>query len=201
MQRRGIGIWPISDRSPASESKLRCLKKSNGKCGEPLVATESATPERHLCTCGWQAASWATIGFCRGLTVANLGFSLSFCDAFCCRLFSRSLIMYTGITLVFFLLLLFVCSSFFQRRAPPVGLADWANAAAWLSFTYWLQVCLLSRTDHGKKGFVILTKLFVKIWITKTFCYNNKMFSSVNKAFGCCSKIFGCSNKNFICCP
>ena len=34
---------------------------------------------------------------------------------------------------------------------------------------------------HGKKGFVILTKSFVKIGITKTFCYNNKMFSSINK--------------------
>jgi len=54
---------------------------------------------------------------------------------------------------------------------------------------------------HGKKGFGILTKSFVKISITKTFCYNNKVFSSVSKTFGCCSKIFGCSNKNFICCP
>ena len=51
-----------------------------------------------------------------------------------------------------------------------------------------------------KKGFVILTKSFVKIEITKTFCYN-KMFSFVNKTFGCCSKIFGCSNKKNICCP
>jgi len=32
----------------------------------------------------------------------------------------------------------------------------------------------------GKKDFVILTKSFVKIGITKTFSYNNKMFSSVN---------------------
>jgi len=55
---------------------------------------------------------------------------------------------------------------------------------------------------HGKKGFVILTKSFVKIGITKTFCFNSKiMFSSVNKTFGCCSKIFGCSNTNFICSP
>ena len=54
---------------------------------------------------------------------------------------------------------------------------------------------------HGERGFVILTKSFVKIGITKTFCHNNKMFRSVNKTFGCCSKIFGCSNKNFICCP
>ena len=44
---------------------------------------------------------------------------------------------------------------------------------------------------HGKKGFVILTKSFVKIWITKTFYYNNNMFSSVNKTFSCCSKMFG----------
>jgi len=55
--------------------------------------------------------------------------------------------------------------------------------------------------EHGKQGFVILTKSFVKIGITKTFCYNNKSFSPLNKTFGCCSKIFGCSNKYFICCP
>jgi len=54
---------------------------------------------------------------------------------------------------------------------------------------------------HGIKGFVTPTKSFVKIGITKIFCYNKKMFSSINKTFGCCSKIFGCSNKKFICCP
>ena len=53
---------------------------------------------------------------------------------------------------------------------------------------------------HGRKGFVIPTKPFVKIGITKIFCYNNKMFSSINETFGCCSKIVGCSNKKFICC-
>jgi len=56
-------------------------------------------------------------------------------------------------------------------------------------------------TLHGIKGFVKPTKSFVKIGITKIFCYNNKMFSSIKKTFGCCSKIFGCSNKNVICCP
>ena len=50
---------------------------------------------------------------------------------------------------------------------------------------------------HGIKGFVIPTKSFVKIGITKIFCYN-KMFSSINKTFGCCSKIFGCSNEKFV---
>jgi len=43
----------------------------------------------------------------------------------------------------------------------------------------------------GKNGFVMPTKSFVKIGITKLFCYNNEMFSSINKTFGCCSKIFG----------
>jgi len=52
-----------------------------------------------------------------------------------------------------------------------------------------------------KKGFVIPSKSFVKIGITKIFCYSNKMFGSINKTFGCCGKIFGCSIKNFICCP
>ena len=50
-------------------------------------------------------------------------------------------------------------------------------------------------------GIVIPTKSFVKIGITKIFCYNNKMFSSTNKTFGCCSKFSGCSNEKFICCP
>jgi len=54
---------------------------------------------------------------------------------------------------------------------------------------------------HGIKGFVLPTKSFVKIGITKVFCYNNKMFSSINKTFGCCSKIFGCSNKNLFVVP
>jgi len=48
---------------------------------------------------------------------------------------------------------------------------------------------------HGKKGCVILTKSFVKIGVTNTFCYNNKMFSSVNKTFGCCSEILVAATK------
>ena len=60
---------------------------------------------------------------------------------------------------------------------------------------------LTFKLTHGIKGFVIPTKSFVKIGITKIFCYNNKMFSSINKTFGCCSKIFSCRNKKFICCP
>jgi len=54
---------------------------------------------------------------------------------------------------------------------------------------------------HGKRDFVIPTKSFVKIGITKIFCYNNEMFGSINKTFDCCGEIFGCSNKIFICCP
>jgi len=42
------------------------------------------------------------------------------------------------------------------------------------------------REVHGIKGFVIPTKSFVKIGMTKIFCYNT-MFSSINKTFGCCS--------------
>ena len=51
------------------------------------------------------------------------------------------------------------------------------------------------------KGFVIPTKSFVKIGITKIFCYNNKMFGYINKTFGCWSKIFGCSNKKLFVVP
>jgi len=48
---------------------------------------------------------------------------------------------------------------------------------------------------------VIPTKSFVKIGITKIFCYNNKIFGSINKTLGCCSKIFGFSNKKKIFVP
>jgi len=48
---------------------------------------------------------------------------------------------------------------------------------------------------HKKQ--VLLYKQNHLLGIAKTFCYNNKMFSSINKTFGCCSKIFGCSNKKF----
>jgi len=42
---------------------------------------------------------------------------------------------------------------------------------------------------HSIKGFVIPKKsFFVKIGITKIYCYNNKMFSSINKTFGCSKK-------------
>jgi len=58
-----------------------------------------------------------------------------------------------------------------------------------------------SRSQHGIKGLVIPPKSFVKIGITKIFCYNKKMLSSIKKTFGCCSKIFGGSNEIFICCP
>jgi len=58
--------------------------------------------------------------------------------------------------------------------------------------TYWRNRFI---NHHGIKGFVIPTKLFIKIGIAKIFCYNIKMLSSINKTFGCCSKIFGCSNK------
>jgi len=54
--------------------------------------------------------------------------------------------------------------------------------------------------SHGIKGFIIPTKLFVKIGTTKIVCYN-KMFSSINKTIGCCSEIFGCSKKKLLVVP
>ena len=57
-----------------------------------------------------------------------------------------------------------------------------------------------SRT-HGIKGFAIPTKSFIKIGITKIFCYINKMFSSINKTFGCRSKIFRCRTKKIFVVP
>jgi len=63
-------------------------------------------------------------------------------------------------------------------------------------FPYKIKGLSMQATE---KKIVITTKSFVKIGITKIFCYNNKIFGSINKTFGCCGKIFGCSNKNLIC--
>jgi len=64
------------------------------------------------------------------------------------------------------------------------------RSETYLAFLFGQQVKI-----EALKGFVIPKKPFVKIGITKIFCYNNKMFRSINKTFRCCSKIFGCSNK------
>ena len=47
----------------------------------------------------------------------------------------------------------------------------------------------------GKKGFVILTKSFVKIGTTKTFCYSNKMLSSVNESLAAAAKFLVTATK------
>jgi len=62
-------------------------------------------------------------------------------------------------------------------------------------------VCSSVNIVTRHKRFCYTKKSCVKIGITKTFCYNNKMFSSINKTFGFCSKIFGCSNKNLFVVP
>jgi len=49
---------------------------------------------------------------------------------------------------------------------------------------------------HGIKGFVIPTKLFFKIGITKIFCYNNKMFSSINNRLVAAAKFLFAGTKN-----
>ena len=46
-----------------------------------------------------------------------------------------------------------------------------------------------------KKGFVMPTKSFVKIGITKIFCYNIKQFGSINKMFRSINKTFRSINK------
>jgi len=62
---------------------------------------------------------------------------------------------------------------------------------------------LAAEIHSREKCFVILAKSFVKIWITKTFCYNNKMFSSVNKTFAA-AKYLVAGTKNlfvvYFCC-
>ena len=49
---------------------------------------------------------------------------------------------------------------------------------------------------HGKKGSVILTKPFVKIVMTKIFCYN-KMFSSIHKTLVAAAKCLVAATKKF----
>jgi len=57
------------------------------------------------------------------------------------------------------------------------------------------------KSTHGIKGFVTPTKSFVKIGITKIFCYNNKMFSSIDKTFGCSAKFSVEATKNLFVVP
>jgi len=66
-----------------------------------------------------------------------------------------------------------------------------------LDFTVYIS-CNYVLHAHGIERFVIPTKSFVKIGITKIVCHNNKMFSSINKTFRCRSKIFGCSKKKIV---
>jgi len=65
-----------------------------------------------------------------------------------------------------------------------------------------MQEIMLSRKKKmgsaRYKSFGIPTKSFLKIGITKIFCYNSKMFSFIDKTFGCSSKIFGYCNKKKI---
>jgi len=56
------------------------------------------------------------------------------------------------------------------------------------------KCCTCEKKVHGIKGFVIPTKSFVKIGLTKIFCFINKMFSSIDK-------MFGYNNKKNICYP
>jgi len=57
------------------------------------------------------------------------------------------------------------------------------------------------QTRYKRSCYTVPTKSFVKIGITKIFCYNNKMFSYINKTFGCCSKIFVAATKNLFVVP
>jgi len=70
----------------------------------------------------------------------------------------------------------------------------WAFIKTKEKFIFWVML-------HGLKGFVIPTKSFVKIGITKIFCYNNKMFSYINKTFGCRSKFLVATTKTLFVVP
>jgi len=49
---------------------------------------------------------------------------------------------------------------------------------------------------HAKKDFFIPAKSFVKIGITKIFCYNNKMFISINNSLVAAAKFLVEATKN-----
>jgi len=59
-------------------------------------------------------------------------------------------------------------------------------------FLCFVTICM--KFVHGKKGFVIPTKSFVKIGITKIFCYN-KMFGSINKRLVAAAKFLVAATK------
>jgi len=72
-------------------------------------------------------------------------------------------------------------NAFSSKSATLVG---WNSVKRWLR-AHGIFTSDLAVNGHGKEGFVIPTKSFVKIGITKIFCYN-KMFGSINKTFDCC---------------
>jgi len=86
----------------------------------------------------------------------------------------------------------------FQHELPVILGITKVEARKWFQYlgvtpkhpTDLLQATLRCTSQivyHGKKGFVIPTKSFVKIGITKIFCYN-KMFSSINKSLVAAAK-------------
>jgi len=54
---------------------------------------------------------------------------------------------------------------------------------------------------HGRKGFVLPTKSFVKIGTTKIFCYDNKMFSSIKKRLVAAAKFLAAATKKLFVVP
>jgi len=54
---------------------------------------------------------------------------------------------------------------------------------------------------HGIKGFVIPTKSFVEIELTKIFCFNNKMFSLSTKRLVAAAKFLVNATKNVFVVP
>jgi len=91
-----------------------------------------------------------------------------------------------------------------QSRLWSIELRLWRHRSV-QTFTSALRITIqqerVSFISHGRKGFVIPTKSFVKIGITKIFCYNNERFSSINNTFGCCSKVLVEATKNSFAVP
>jgi len=92
--------------------------------------------------------------------------------------------------------LYFDVSFLFTTQHKELHFLSWTFPC--ISFGFGCDTCWLTTE---KRVLSYYQNHFLNIGIAKTFCCNNKMFSSVNKTFSCCSKIFGCSNSFFVVVP
>jgi len=78
---------------------------------------------------------------------------------------------------------------------------DWCSDNALETLAHEKRRKVFRQMHHGIKGFVIPTKSFVKIGITKIFCYKDKMFCPINKRLVAVAKFLVAATKKLLVVP